>query len=501
MKLLTNKGFSVIYCLVSMIGIVVFLYLNFIHRALTYDDAYSISMIRLPYARIYSLTANDVHPPLYYWMLKAYACLLGDSIFVLRNFSLIGFVGTLLLGYFPIRRIFGNQTSIFFCALLFLLPVSQYLVSDIRMYSWTLFFVLACALYAYDAYIKGGFVNWLKFLLMGICAAYFHNYGLLSILGIYLTLLVFLFRSSKHWKPLIVCGLIFVLLYLPWMGHLLWQLNDVKQSYWIEPLTYKDIFLHIYYIYSPKETWLPFTWYSKYQMMVYLLILIAVQLFLTIRYFKTNWSDKFRHMPVILSFAVFLFPVFVGLFVSFAYTPVMVPRYILCAFGLLILALSIIMADLFVLDDRWIIYAFLTMLLLCTVLRFISGYSYYHQMQKEYSQIQNFVNSKKGTGSLSFVSSQACFPALCRMQVLVPLHRSIVLANGKTEATYLPFSIDTISNIDLSEFILVHSMTYDRSTDVSSVDSYSTMKEFTDKKYSVEDSLHTSEFALYRLKR
>lgn len=89
-----------------------------------YDDAYSVFMLKSSYTDIAKITAEDVHPPLYYWGLKAFSSIFGDTIFSLRLFSALGIFATFLLGYFPIRKLFGDRVALIFISLLIMFPVT-----------------------------------------------------------------------------------------------------------------------------------------------------------------------------------------------------------------------------------------------------------------------------------------------------------------------------------------------------------------------------------------
>lgn len=137
-----NRKVSSVYILLFAIGVSLFTYLDFADLAIPYDDAYSVFMVKSSYSDIVKITAKDVHPPLYYWGLKAFSAIFGDTIFSLRLFSALGIFATFLLGYFPIRKQFGDRVALMFISLLIMFPVTQYLATDIRMYSWTMFFCI-----------------------------------------------------------------------------------------------------------------------------------------------------------------------------------------------------------------------------------------------------------------------------------------------------------------------------------------------------------------------
>lgn len=478
-----------IYGLLVLLGVGLFTFLDFRNTAIPYDDAYSVFMIKSSYADIAGITAKDVHPPLYYWGLKTFSYLSGDSMFALRLFSMSGILASLLLGCFPIRKLFGDKVAIFFIVLLIIFPVSQYLATDIRMYSWTMFFVLACALYGYKVYKEGKLQNWTIFLLTGICAAYMHNYGLLSVLGIYIALLVALTVSRKKWLPLLYCGLAFTLLYLPWLLQLLHQVQDVSADYWIKPLTWNDLFLHIYYFYSPKDIWLPFTDFSKSQMMFGLIVIMLIQLVLTYKVLTDGYKQRNIYVfGAIISFLVFIFPVLLGAVVSLLGTPILVTRYMTCSFGLFVLSLAFILAKACEYPSyRKLSCVFLCLLLIDGGARFYSGLKYYNQTEKAYNDIRRFIDN----GNQVLVNDFS-YHVLPRLQILAPDNEYYVLVRDKKE-DFEPFRLKEINSTNFTNFILVHQ---EREAIQSDFREY--WQEIQND-FVVTDSLHASDIYLYKI--
>ncbi|GAB6120262.1 hypothetical protein JCM30204_14110 [Dysgonomonas termitidis] len=488
---------ALIYVCLFIAGVSLFTYLDFKDTSLLYDDVYSISMAKASYADILNITASDVHPPLYYWCLKLFSSLFGDSLFCFRIFSTLGIIAVLLLGCFPIRRLFGDKTAITFMLLIIIFPVTQYLATEIRMYSWTMFFVLACALSAYQAFKKGGRMCWGVFLVTGLCAAYFHNYGLLSVFGIYILFFIILIRAKKKLTYLILCGVLFSIVYLPWLIQLWGQVDAVSSGYWIKPLTLNDLFLHIYYFYSPKEIWQPFTYFSKLQMMTGLIVLMAIQLVLTIKVLLSDNIKKDK-MPLlaIISFITFLFPVAIGFIISVTYLPVLVTRYMTCSFGLFILSLALILAKALEFPRyRRLSYAFLLLLLITGGVRLYSGVNYYNRTGSAYQSIRDFIKGGDRTRT-TLVVNDFSYHVMPRLQLIVPENEYIILTGERTE-DFRPFRFDEIRLEDFvaADFILVHQ---DREAIQHDFRQY---RESLTNHYIAIDSLHATDIRLYHMKK
>ncbi|MEY4546121.1 MAG: hypothetical protein RL685_2316 [Pseudomonadota bacterium] len=78
------------------------------HEPLWLDEAYTYAMTQHAPREIVVLTAEDVHPPLYYLLAKLSCLLLGDTDAGLRAPSMLGVVGLVLLGKGPSAACSGS---------------------------------------------------------------------------------------------------------------------------------------------------------------------------------------------------------------------------------------------------------------------------------------------------------------------------------------------------------------------------------------------------------
>ncbi len=246
-------------------------------------------------------------------------------------------------------------------------------------------------------------------------------------------------------------GILFLLIYLPWLIQLISQIGMISEDYWIKPLTVNDLFLHIYYFYSPKEIWLPFTDFSKVQMMIGLIIIMLIQLFLTLAALITSLRSKEKSSDyIILSFIIFLIPVTIGALVSVTYLPVLVTRYMTCSFGLFVLGLAMVLAKSF--DKyKWLTMLFFLLLLVDSGIRISSGLKYYSQTGTAYKEIRDFAIKEK-----TFVVNDFSYHVMPRLQLIAPGNHYQVLVFDTTDVDFRPFVFDKINSLPAGEFILVH---------------------------------------------
>ena len=247
----------VLYFVLIILGIGAYTYLDYINIMLLYDDAYTMRIVKHSFSDIYNITAGDVHPPLYYWALKIYSLLVGATIFAERSFSTLGVLAIMLFAAFPLRKRFGDRIALLFITLIVFFPVTQFLATEIRMYSWAVFLVLAAATFAYDAYVHSRWIDWVKLLLMAIAAAYIHYFALMSVCWIFAVLLLVIVAGKKAKNKYFITLLVFIVSYIPWIANVYSQIRAIKHLFFVNPFSFDDIYYHLYYFYSIKKEWLP----------------------------------------------------------------------------------------------------------------------------------------------------------------------------------------------------------------------------------------------------
>ena len=138
------------------------------NSSLWFDEAYSVGIANQPWGNLFISTINDVHPILYYVLLKIYSLICGTSVIALRIFSVIPIVLLAVFSFVKIRKEFGNKVSFYFNLVLLLLPVTMHYGSQIRMYSLSMLFVTITAVYAYLAYKNNNKKDWIIFAIASI---------------------------------------------------------------------------------------------------------------------------------------------------------------------------------------------------------------------------------------------------------------------------------------------------------------------------------------------
>lgn len=230
--------------------------------ALWFDEAFSMAVIKLPWKEMLSVIVQDVHPPLYYYILKAGTALLrlflpNASLVVLAKLmAAIPHVCMLLMGATVVRKRWNKMTAAVFMALLIGSPGFVSFGYEIRMYSWAMLFVIAAYLAADRILREGGAAAWIVFVGASLLAAYTHYYACVTVALFYLVILYRFMRGQRkrivHW---LCAAAATVAGYGPWLFVFLSQAKSVSQAYWIEGISF-DVLAHIGFILDTSYVWL-----------------------------------------------------------------------------------------------------------------------------------------------------------------------------------------------------------------------------------------------------
>lgn len=397
------------------------------YTAFWYDEAYTINLVRHSFAHLWHVTANDVHPPLYYILLKLYTYIFGESVVALRIFSALPVIGCMLVGCTMIRKDFGDKIALLFLLTLILLPVTQYAASEIRMYSLGMFFVLCSAIYAFRSYQSFSKLDFAKLTIVSLCAGYTHYYALIGVFFIYVIFFVLLLLQKRDKVvPFIGVGLIFVLGYLPWLINVPGQVDQVSDEYWINQSRLKDIVIYIYYPFSVEldlvATSVPL---KSFVVQLFLLsILIGLLVYTVVSTLNAEEKDKSKSIFAKLSFLAFLLALGLAIGYSFLVKPVFVTRYMNPLIGLLVLSIAI---HLGLLDwkkkvNRGVLVAFFAVLSFLSISRFVLQKNTNDFDQKVQNDIINFAAERTDDNTVFLYSDTRSF-AIAFGNILYPNHK------------------------------------------------------------------------------
>lgn len=209
--------------------VILFMFLNAIrlfNSTLWADECFTYDLIRKSWGEVINGTINDFHPPLYYLITKLICIPFGYSIAGYRLSSLIA-VGILAFwGYHQLNKLFGRLVGFTFVACVLMAPTMYYSV-EMRMYSWAYCFITLFVIYAYQFIYEEDVKNGIWIVLLGVFAAYSHYFALIMVATIYFSILLLLLVRKK-WdrvKKLLICIIISIIFYMPWMTIVIHQMD------------------------------------------------------------------------------------------------------------------------------------------------------------------------------------------------------------------------------------------------------------------------------------
>ena len=317
-----------------------------------FDEAFSAYIIRFNFGEIWHYTSVDVHPPMYYFVLKLWSGIFGTSDFVLRSLSVFFGVITLLVAYFFTRRVFGKKIALVAGGFLAISPMLIRYSQEARMYTMVAFLGVMAVWAFYETWIaksslklqKRWRIVYILAVLFGICTQYLSALIPFS-LWIFRAVVVWKsqpkkcsFLSFLHFrKPVslrekireffgenwLISHVVIGLAYLPWIPIFFAQAAYVKEKFWIPALDFSTIpnmISNFFLFLNANET---NGWFS----IALFFILVVLAIFVFEKFKKADFEKSFW-----LVFAVSIMPITILYLASLPpLSSIFVDRYLLMA--------------------------------------------------------------------------------------------------------------------------------------------------------------------------
>ncbi len=192
-----------------------------------YDEAFTGILIKDSWKNMNQMIFDDVHPPLYYWLVKPWAAMFDYSSFGIRFFSLVMGLLTIFSVYWIGRKMFDERTGLLAALITAVSPFAIQYSQEARMYALFGLLMIWATWFFYRA-LK--FNNWKDWILWGVFGglAYLSHYLSLFFFLVFFATAVFyeykfnkiifrkaIFLTKKFW---VGTGVIF-LFFLSWMPY------------------------------------------------------------------------------------------------------------------------------------------------------------------------------------------------------------------------------------------------------------------------------------------
>jgi uncharacterized membrane protein len=133
----SQNDFFIVFAVIVFASLI--LRAPFMQKDVTLDESFSYFLAKQP---INQMVSHDVHPPFYYILLKPFAHLIGNNIFILRFTSLILFYAFVTLLYIYMRKYHSEEGSLITTAFVLFSPTMMQFSTELRMYPLLLFLAM-----------------------------------------------------------------------------------------------------------------------------------------------------------------------------------------------------------------------------------------------------------------------------------------------------------------------------------------------------------------------
>lgn len=375
----SEKSYSLICYGITIVGLVVQLIFCF-GRGIWVDEAFTLAMIRHNYVDMVNLTAADVHPPLYYILLKAWSdfwkLFFDGSIITVftKIFSLFPSIILLIIAMKKIRKQWGRYVA---SAWILSSVAVSYLISngvEIRMYSWALLFVTLSLLFMNDIVETNKKTAWCAFVLSSLAAAYTHYYACIAVAVVYGMLLIWaIWKKRTILVPWLIASIATVIGYLPWLFVFLKQAQNVSDNYWINGITTRTLVSYLAYLFDNN----------------FVLILVAILVGMVIG--KKQLEDYTMYYGI-TAICVPLGVVIVGVVASVLIRPVFVIRYVIPAVACLWFGIVLLIDKLKLENVKGMLVLMISCIFICYTGLFVKEES---KEWKETVRLYNLVENEK----------------------------------------------------------------------------------------------------------
>lgn len=269
-----------------------------------YDELFTVGLVEHTYGDMVRFTAVDVHPPLYYCIVKLFSDLCKliapgvGTVIPAKMVSVLPYFILLIYAVTFIRKRFGIFVGGMFLFCVTAMPQLSAYTVEVRMYGWAMLFVTAAFLHGYalvECYVNrnaepekaaagvsyggtgaaepdaaygstgaagqtvaygrrdakepqaGGQVqsrglHGAALVIYGLAAAYTQYFACVAVVMVYLFLLLaFWFQDRRRVREWLLYVAVSVICYVPWLFALAGQLGAVNENYWILPLTWRSL--------------------------------------------------------------------------------------------------------------------------------------------------------------------------------------------------------------------------------------------------------------------
>lgn len=304
-----------------------FLRLIFItQKNLWFDEIFSWHLSQGSFLDITWGTSADIHPPLYYYLLKIWMSVLGDSVFSLRFLSAFISSSAIFLIYPVSRKILSENESLIVLILYSLSPLNLYYSQEARMAALNLLLNTA-SFYFFIKLLefRGGFTSFLKninvwaYLVLTTMALYTHYFSFTFLAGEVLYLLFNIKHLTRRFHHFLFVYILIFAGYLFWLPIMIKHMTAGQP--WRTPQSILSLFEQFFYFWKDISLGL-YHFYADYRfttvfnvtiILLYSISILGLMYLIFKRIKETNvFPDYFKliitvtFIPLIIASVIFM---------------------------------------------------------------------------------------------------------------------------------------------------------------------------------------------------
>ena len=295
--------------------------LPILHQSYWRDEAFSVLLASKSLKEIFFLTAKDVNPPFYYFLLHFWIKLFGDAEFITRSFSLLFLFLLALSSFFLLRQLIKDwRISLLGSLAILLNPFLFEYGFEARSYVLFGFLTVTAILF----YLKRKYL--LSSLFLGLMV-FTHNFGVFFLIA----LLAFWFFENRenlkkrilHFSSLFIFP---ILVFLGWLQMFWNQWTKVAEGFWIGPVT-STVFVDTFRFFFRGTKDYPSV--AMFYNITLLLVFLACAYWIVKLANKEDENDSFNKDASLILVFLFSIPFLIAYFISAFWIPILHERYLI----------------------------------------------------------------------------------------------------------------------------------------------------------------------------
>ena len=236
----STKLFLIIMCITIYLRLI-----NIISEQLWEDEAISIAIAGSSFDNFWPVVIGDIHPPMYYLILRGWILLFGNSVFSCRLLSAVFSILTMPVLYLIGKEIKDEKLGMIIIFLYSISPFSVFFANEVRAYSLIHLLFTVCLYFTIKCLkTSNNSKNFIYLGITGICLIYTHYMGFIYYGILLIGIIYFNKQEMKIFKKISFTVIIPLICYIPWIPYALQdslggpagyaggQLNLINLSYW-----------------------------------------------------------------------------------------------------------------------------------------------------------------------------------------------------------------------------------------------------------------------------